>query len=42
MSEKEIIEKKIEKLTKYGEEFLMPEQIDELNSLREQLSEYES
>ncbi len=42
MSEKEIIQKKIENLTKYGEEFLMPEQIEELNELKAKLAEIDN
>ena len=42
MSEKEVIQKKIEKLTKYGEDFLMPDQLEELAQLREQLAQLEN
>ena len=42
MSEKEVIQRKIEKLTRFGEEFLMPDQLEELNQLREQLAELEN
>ena len=42
MSEKEVIQKKIEKLTKYGEDFLMPDQLEELAKLREQLAQLEN
>ena len=42
ISEKEVIQKKIEKLTKYGEDFLMPDQLEELAQLREQLAQLEN
>ena len=42
MSEKEVIQNKIEKLTKYGEDFLMPDQLEELAKLREQLAQIEN
>lgn len=42
MSEKEVIQNKIEKLTKYGEDFLMPDQVEELAKLREQLAQLEN
>ena len=42
MSEKEVIQKRIENLTEYGEEFLMPAQLEELNNLRAKLGEIEN
>lgn len=42
MSEKEIIETKIANLTMFGEDILMPEQLEELKQLREQLAKLEN